>query len=103
HLYPVLVLIPYSWQSTRKLSVCIAFKANSIRCSIGSVFLQGIGRLFNAFLSLKCYLCIEPAALPMFWTCTGHVPRKSERKKAAGFMIRDSRSGLRRGYGGTGR
>jgi hypothetical protein len=29
------------------LSVCIAFNANSILCSIGSLFLHGIERLFS--------------------------------------------------------
>jgi hypothetical protein len=35
-----------------------AFKANSVLCSIGSLFFQGI--------ALKCYLCFEPIVLPMF-------------------------------------
>jgi hypothetical protein len=48
HLYPVFALIPYSWHSARKFSVRIALKANSILCSIGSVFFHGIERHFLA-------------------------------------------------------
>ena len=64
HLYPVFALTPYSWQSARKLSVLIAFKANSILSSIGSVLLHGIELHLLASLPSKRYLCLEPIVLP---------------------------------------
>src|SRR5438067_13296447 len=53
----------------RKLSVCIALTANSIRSSIGSLFFHGMPRFYlttppksaTYVLNLLCYLCSEPA------------------------------------------
>src|SRR5882724_12994942 len=53
----------------RKLSVCIALNANSIRSSIGSLFFHGMPRFYlttppksvTYVLNLLCYLCSEPA------------------------------------------
>src|SRR5437763_16904219 len=54
----------------RKLSVCIALTANSIRSSIGSLFFHGMPRFYlttppksvTYVLNLLCYLWSEPAA-----------------------------------------
>ena len=64
HLYPVLVLILYSWQSARKLSVCIAFNLNSIYLFHRFTLLPGYAfraRSVTYVLNLLCYLCPEPA------------------------------------------
>src|SRR5437764_10504915 len=55
----------------RKLSVCIALTANSIRSSIGSLFFHGMPRFYlttppksvTYVLNLLCYLCSEPAPI----------------------------------------
>ncbi len=60
HLYPVLALIPYSWQSARKLSVCIRLQSKLYPLSIGSSFFQGMPSHAQ-----KCYLCLELMVLPM--------------------------------------
>src|SRR6266566_9774137 len=90
HLYPVLALIPYSSQSARKLSVPIAFNANSIRPSIGSIFFHGIsGHLLSLpcpcsvtyVLNLLFYLCSEPGPA----TKSDSVPARAHR---CGFKCR---------------
>jgi hypothetical protein len=41
-LYPLLALIPYSRHNARKFPPRTAFRQNSIRWFIGSLFFQGI-------------------------------------------------------------
>src|SRR4030095_6724700 len=42
HLWPVFVLIPYSWHKARKFTAPSAFNPNSIRSCIGSLFFHGM-------------------------------------------------------------
>src|SRR3954454_21550514 len=67
HLYPVLVLIPYSWHRALKFLLPNNFNANSIFWFIGSTFFHGIRqtieicrRSVTYVLNHLCYLCIEP-------------------------------------------
>ena len=58
---PFFALTPFSWHNPRKLSVHSAFNANSILCSIGSVFFHGIDPHLLPFDAVQCYLCPGPA------------------------------------------
>src|SRR3954471_23107684 len=83
HLYPCLVLIPYSWHRALKFLLPNNFNANSIFWFIGSTFFHGIRqtieicrRSVTYVLNHLCYLCIEPgpvaqSALPR---CPGTLP-----------------------------